>query len=640
MIAWGVPCATACAAEPPPLGADVPQELGEMRPRLAYGWKIGEPVTYSFDITLKAEERPLKFGGRSTLTPTTDAPAQASRDEQRSATGTAFVVHPQGILVTCAHVVHGAVKIRASLGNRELAARVIGMDDEHDLAVLRVDAQDLAYVTLGDSDRVRLAQEVRVIGFPLTEILGESIKVSRGEISGIGDASGDKVLQFDATINPGSSGGPVLDNRGQVVAVASQLVAGEGISEVGIGVPSNHVAALLRRLNVPLPTTSPEAGARPAEEIVAAASPATALVRVELGVGGAGQGPPVTLSYSGFHYPTSTAGPPGFELPKHGQGRVVVDRRGEVLDDEVELQLPCLLGGAGRLGIEPLPSSGRRFTSTRPVVLQRQADDPRDEALGRFGLPGLRYRSPLFRAPPEERRQPTLLVGLEQVTCELGDTHGSLVELRKAYELKAEEGKNSGQVRLRTEGRGEFDTDLGLVVSMKVTGTLTIPFEGKQVELPLEWNYHRLSPETLAKLRAEAEERAQFSKTPRAGAARPGAAGGDSPGPQVPASSGNGGPDRTLDEVARTPSLNQFVLDAADGDASPPRVGASSRIASREGRLDEASRTPGLDQFAREAADDDSPRSRGATGSRSIGREGKLDEVPRNPSLDQFQRDE
>jgi S1-C subfamily serine protease len=164
------------------------------------------------------------------------------RDGRRAGGGSAVIVTPDGFLLTSAHVVQRSRKVRASFTDgRELMAELIGSDPLSDLAVLRTSDDSLHSATLGDAERLRVGQLVVAIGNPH----GFSGSVTAGVVSAIGRSlptrSGaamrwvDNVIQTDAALNPGNSGGALADGLGRVVGI-NTAVAGVGL---GLAVPIN-----------------------------------------------------------------------------------------------------------------------------------------------------------------------------------------------------------------------------------------------------------------------------------------------------------------------------------------------------------------------------------------------------------------
>jgi serine protease Do len=161
----------------------------------------------------------------------------------RGGGGSAVAITPDGFLLTSAHVVHRSRKVRASFTDgRELMAEIIGSDPLSDLAVLRTSDDALHPAALGDAEKLRVGQLVVAIGNPH----GFSGSVTAGVVSAIGRSlptrSGaasrwvDNVIQTDAALNPGNSGGALADGLGRVVGI-NTAVAGIGL---GLAVPINH----------------------------------------------------------------------------------------------------------------------------------------------------------------------------------------------------------------------------------------------------------------------------------------------------------------------------------------------------------------------------------------------------------------
>jgi S1-C subfamily serine protease len=173
---------------------------------------------------------------------------------QGEAAGSGFVVTSDGYLVTNAHVVAGtdSAQVVFTDGN-EFSAEVVGSDAAADLAVLKIDGQNLPTATLGDSDEVQVGDAVVAVGNALALDGGPS--VTSGIVSGLdrdlsaqGGGTLVDVLQTDAAISPGNSGGPLVDANGNVIGINTAIADPTTAENIGFVIPISHAAPIIDQL--------------------------------------------------------------------------------------------------------------------------------------------------------------------------------------------------------------------------------------------------------------------------------------------------------------------------------------------------------------------------------------------------------
>src|SRR5262245_10604579 len=177
---------------------------------------------------------------------------QTPRQQIQRGLGSGVIVTKDGYVLTNHHVIDGAEEIKVEMANNNrYDAKVIGDDPRSDLAVLKIDANNLPMLTLGDSDRVRVGDVVLAVGNPLG--IGETVTAgiisAKGRTTGLSDGAFESFLQTDAPINQGNSGGALVATSGELIGINSQIVSPTG-GNIGIGfaIPANMARSVAEQL--------------------------------------------------------------------------------------------------------------------------------------------------------------------------------------------------------------------------------------------------------------------------------------------------------------------------------------------------------------------------------------------------------
>jgi len=166
--------------------------------------------------------------------------------------GSGVIVTSDGYIVTNSHVIDGADEIKVSLPHdkKEYKAKIVGIDRESDLAVIKIDAKNLKAISIADSKSVKLGDVVFAIGNPFG--VGETVTsgiVSALNKDRVGLNAYENFIQTDASINPGNSGGALVDSRGALVGINSAIISKSGGNNgIGLAIPSNMVLDITKKL--------------------------------------------------------------------------------------------------------------------------------------------------------------------------------------------------------------------------------------------------------------------------------------------------------------------------------------------------------------------------------------------------------
>jgi serine protease Do len=177
------------------------------------------------------------------------------REQKEHSLGSGVVVNPDGYILTNNHVVDGATDVQVTLSDkRQLKAKVVGTDPRTDIAVLKIQASNLATVTLGDSTKAKVGDIVLAIGDPFG--IGETVTMGivsakgRRDLRLEGPEGYEDFIQTDASINPGNSGGALVNTRGELIGINTAIISNGGGGNQGIGfaVPVNMARTVMEQI--------------------------------------------------------------------------------------------------------------------------------------------------------------------------------------------------------------------------------------------------------------------------------------------------------------------------------------------------------------------------------------------------------
>jgi S1-C subfamily serine protease len=237
----------------------------------------------------EAQRLARQFKPRKVLEPSTAVSSGAMADSRPAGSGTGFFITEDGFLITNEHVVKDAVQIRLVTRSATIAARVVKVDPANDIALLKAEGA-FALVPVAASRSVKMGSTVAVVGFPNIGLQGFAPKLAKGEIASLSGAQDDaRYFQISVPVQPGNSGGALVDERGNVVGVvsaklnaAAPLAASGALPEnVNYAVKSSFLLSFLESLpEASAKLKEPNTKEQKFEDVVKSAEQATVLVLV------------------------------------------------------------------------------------------------------------------------------------------------------------------------------------------------------------------------------------------------------------------------------------------------------------------------------------------------------------------------
>lgn len=511
-------------------------------PEIEYRWRPGQQHQYEFSIEYDIDGAEKKQSGnvvfelhKKDVTEDLDGSNVLDIEEGQS-TSTAFIVSPDGYLLTCAHCVQGARKVSVTFNGTEEPAEIIDTDYENDLALLKIDGDNLPAITLGKSHPVELAQDVRVIGYPLSDVLGSSVKITRGSIAGfVGGDVENRPFQVDAAVNPGNSGGPLLDETGAAIGVVNAKLEGQDVAKVGFAIPIKLACKMLdkhavkydfkkmtKRLNGP--------------QLAKKLTPAVLFVRTEIGPGG-------EIGSKNFRY--SVRGkinrPSVTEFGNVGQSReqvqidAIIGTDGLLMDSQGDKNLPVLLGSLGMLPFEKLPVyPTKAWSHSELFVIELPKSRRRSRRFGHFGHFGHPdpfehfpdhmfggFGDPFGRPRASANRE---AIGRSDIQFKIEEVKDNLVTVsKKVTSTTINDDEEFARLKVTQKGKLTFDLDTGMFIAHELTGNFKLKMGDEVTNVPFEMFYRKVGADLpeIAKAKPDLEPRTRVIPTPKRPESKP-----------------------------------------------------------------------------------------------------------------------
>lgn len=498
---------------------------------LVYRWKRGRIHSWVISMKAEFEKETVEVTGNTEFSvgePVKPPQVVTRPGDEATGTGTGFVISSDGFLVTCAHVVQGASRIDVQIGTKKYDGKVVATIGADDLAIVRIDAKNLPALPIADSEKIRLGEEIRAIGFPLTDLLGEGLKATRGTIAGIIQRRNGKRFQIDAAINPGNSGGPVVNQRGEVIGVASSKLVGLELSRLGFCIPSERVSEMLKAEKIA--PTGGDGGSQilSGPQLVSTVSPSIALLKVTIGSRGMAERPVRIATSGNFRIDQKSKQQrdsrviviprPSFGNFKIDRGFVIADWSGKVEEFEADNQLPFLGGPMPLLAVHPFDATGRtEWSESRQtrIVVQQNRTSP-------FGFPPppRPFGGPFGSDP---RRNVKEYPAVEEQVFKIESDSNDEVVIATRMSLRTLDSKDRPYLKIEGTGTIRFSRKVGLVSSYEFKETYEKNDGNDRTRVPVTITATR---EEEAAVRQRILTRAQqmavsAEKSARAAAAKP-----------------------------------------------------------------------------------------------------------------------
>ncbi len=477
--------------------------FGQSQPNpLRYKFNAGTELEYEFSGSADVDGTANEFSGLAKYKITAiDVSMNLSGrplDKVRAgqSTSTAFAVTADGYMLTCAHCVLGAESITVKTAEGSLTAAIVDVNKKLDLAVIKVDTKHLPTIALGKDHNVELAQDVRAFGYPLSNVLGSSVKIARGAVSGFLNKQATEIYQIDVAVNPGNSGGPLVDDCGIAVGVVNAKLRGVAISKIGFSVPIAYACQILDKHKIKYRTQN-QAKTLSGPDLAKRVTPAVFLVSARHGADGFQTHSNFQIACSG-HIDNN-------DRVRHFLSQAIFDRDGIQLDSHLDKNIPFVFSNVCELPFEWLtPYVVDAWEDTHAISLQLPKKNSRTkhdlflDHFHRHHMPGDLFDDFPELQPFDDRLLPDLRRGRsetlpgERTLCyQIKGRNQNKIRIERKETLRAIETDNdSPQFEFPNTRQLVFDSKRGLFTECQMEGNIKHVEEGKETNISVTFSFN------------------------------------------------------------------------------------------------------------------------------------------------------
>jgi len=470
--------------------------FGDLQNRdLAYRWNPGESFAYDFSFTID-EKSPKAFRVNGDCKYTVGPETMISAN--LSGSGTAFAIG-SNFLATSAHIVKYANRIDVTVGGKRYAAKIVDIDSINDLAILAIDGQ-LEALPIGSAKSLEQSDTVIVVGYPKGEKKESAIKVSAGIVTHVDEMNRSRAITIDGSIDPGNRGGPVLNQKGQLVGIASATVPGDRGETVGFACLADRLRDLMTKNSITA-IPSPSDSLLESKEIAKRVSPSLGFVDVSGWADQQCNEITYLAKYSGSMVsPSMTINGVTVEGTN---GKLTVSRLGEIKSAVNAQQLPFLFQSIPELIFQRFDLVSKEEWSLHQIY-ELNVQQPRS-GIGRIF-------NPLSQTQVTGRPSEPGIPAEMETRMERMDMEPSVARFKKIRKFRTLNDKNGPALEVNGEGIWEFDTKIGLPIHLEENLVVVSNNNGKRNETPIVLKISKVDVKTVQERQRIAKESADKQK--------------------------------------------------------------------------------------------------------------------------------